>query len=186
MLFNLLPLRAIAFQFMFLLMAIAIEGYVLYRLLEIKHKDSMQYSATVNLLSTFVGWLVFFAAQPFIPANLKLQVISYIFFERFHTNFWQAGIAPYLVLAALAIFIGTFLIELKGLELLEFALGKSKNKPKVEVETVIRFRGRKNRVIGIRSNDKTYALLVANAASFSGILFILFVRYFTQNQLSFL
>jgi hypothetical protein len=182
MLFNTLPLRAIAFQFMFLLIAIAIEGYVLYRLLSIKHRDSMQYSATVNLLSTFVGWLVFFAAQRFIPANIKLQIISYIFFERFHTNFWQTGIAPNLVLTMLALFIGTFLIELKGLELLEYALGKVKKEPKVEVEKVSRFRGRKNRVVGIKANDNAYALLVANAASFSTILLILLARYLDQNR----
>ncbi|MCL6434176.1 MAG: hypothetical protein K6T90_08140 [Leptolyngbyaceae cyanobacterium HOT.MB2.61] len=182
--FNTLPLRAIAFQFIFLLVAIAIEGLILYRFLSIEHKTSMQYSATVNLLSTFVGWLVFFAVQPFIPINVKLELISYFFFERFYTNFWQSGVAPNLVLALLGIFMGTFLIELKGLELLEFALGKNEKKAKEEIEKVGRFRGRKNRVIGIKTNDKTYALLVANACSFSVILILLLARFLDQTRFS--
>jgi hypothetical protein len=183
---NVLPLRAIAFQFLFLLVAIAIEGMVLRQFLTVEekpidYKTSMQYSATVNLLSTFVGWIVFFAVQPFLPPQVRLQLINYVFFERITTESW---LMPALVLTGLGIFLGTFLVELQGLEILEWLLDRKGVKKETEDSgRTGRFRGRRNQNVGFQFTQQISALLVGNALSFSAILLILFSRLVEQGQL---
>lgn len=184
MLFDNLPLRAIVFQFLFLLCAIAIEGWILHRRLNLAHKVSMQYSATINLLSTVIGWLVFYAVYPLLPTSFKIHIISYIFFERFLDSLWQPEIATNLVIVLLGCFFGTFLIELKSLDLLEFALGKREKKEVESAEKVPRFRGgRKSRSI-TKPDDRTFALFIANSCSFSVILLLLLARFLDQTRFS--
>ncbi|MFB2891407.1 filament integrity protein FraC [Aerosakkonemataceae cyanobacterium BLCC-F50] len=78
-----LPLRAVVFQTLLLLTSIAIESVVLQRLLNISRKTATEYSATLNLLSTFVGWLCFFVIEAITRRFLETQLIRYIFFDRF-------------------------------------------------------------------------------------------------------
>jgi len=179
-----MPLRAIIFQFLFLLLAIAIEGLVFHRILNIEHRTCMQYSATINLLSTLVGWLVFFAIQPLLPPNIKIQLLSYIFFERLFSNPSLSNVAPILVGLGLVIFIGTFFLELKGLELLEVWLKKTEEKDDKGSEKPFGFRGRQNQAIGFRVNSKAYAIFVGNACSFTVIVLILITRFFDQTHYS--
>jgi hypothetical protein len=179
---DVLPLRAIIFQFLFLVIAIAIETIILHRYLEIDNKTSVQYAATVNLLSTFIGWLIFFNVLPLLPQGLKTQLITFVFFEQFFQNNWFVGVFPIVITTSLAIFLGTFIIKVKGLDLLDYLLGKTPSTPTVEEQTV-RFRGRANQVVGFRANSRTYAVFVANALSFSAILLLLFVRYIEQTYL---
>jgi len=182
MFLDVLPLRAVVFQFLFLLMAIAIEAVVFYRILNLDYKTSMQYSATVNLLSTVLGWLIFFNVQALLPEALRSQLISYIFFERFFAM-WTVSVAPILVVLSLAMFLGTFLVKLKGLEFLEKILEKTEKEKEGEVKPDIkpgRFRSRKNQAVGFKVNSRPYAVLLANACSFSAILFLLVVRLVEQ------
>lgn len=78
-----LPLRAVVFQSLLLLISIAIESLVLQRLLNISRKTATEYSATLNLLSTFVGWLCFFVMEAITRRFLETQLIRYIFFAPF-------------------------------------------------------------------------------------------------------
>lgn len=78
-----LPLRAIVFQTLLLLVSIAIESVVFQRILNISRKTATQYSAILNLLSTFISWLCFFVVQSITPGFLENQLIRYIFFDRF-------------------------------------------------------------------------------------------------------
>ncbi|HEY9751417.1 MAG TPA: hypothetical protein V6C46_00580, partial [Coleofasciculaceae cyanobacterium] len=71
-----------------MLVAIAIEAYVFRHLLTSKDKQlglktSIQYAITLNLLAAVVGWVSFFLAQPFLPPVLRIQLISFIFFNQF-------------------------------------------------------------------------------------------------------
>lgn len=178
---NVLPLRAIVFQFLFVLVAIAIEAVVLYRFLAIDYKTSAQYAISVNLFSTVIGWIFFFTFLRFIPTGIKTQLISYIFFEQFFDNNWIETISPILILICAIIFFGTFWIKVKGLELLEFMLGKKKPEDGTPEERSGKFRGRVKQAIDVQSDSKAYAVFVANACSFSAILFLLFVRFIEQS-----
>jgi hypothetical protein len=181
--FEILPLRAVVFQCLFLLIAIAIEAYVLYRTLSLDYKTSMEYAVSVNLLSTFLGWICFFLSQPLLPLAWRVQLISFIFFEHFYADPMLLNVAPVLVVCALGMFLGTFLIKLKGLDWLELLLEKT-SKPDAAIEArPMRFRGRQSQLVGFRANSRVYAVLVANASSFSAILLLLFLRLVEQSYL---
>jgi len=185
--FGVLPLRAIAFQILFLLVAIALEAIVLYRRLPYDYKTSVRYAATLNLFSTFIGWLIFFNVQQVLPEDLRVQLISFFFFERFFANAWMSGMAPMIVTTALVTFLGVIITEYQGLKLLETVL--ETRKPQEETElSILRSRERRKlqRVEGgilFKKNDRAYTLLVANSLSFSAILLILLFRWLDQTLL---
>jgi hypothetical protein len=179
---GILPLRAIAFQSLFLLLAISIEALVLFRfLLDLDYKTSVRYATTLNLFSTVVGWLIFFSIQSFLPEYLRVQLISYFFFEHFFPNPWQAGITPILTVIALGVFMGVFFLEYQGLILIEKMLGKYKPVETKDVKK--RSRGSYSPLdagLIFKQDNQAYAVLVANACSFSTILFLLFFRWLEQ------
>ena len=63
---RILPLGAILFNFLFLLIAIPIEAYVFNRRLNFDKKTSIFYAISMNLFSSALGWTIFF----FIRANI--------------------------------------------------------------------------------------------------------------------
>lgn len=176
MFFEVLPLRAVVFQSLFLLIAIALEAPIFRRTLDLDYKASMQSAISVNLLSTFIGWICFFISQPFLPIEWRVQLISLIFFEHFYTDQFLPSVASVLVVFTLGMFLGTFLIKLQGLELLDLLLDRKQESTSAIVEKPIRFRNKQKQLIGKSSNSRVYAVLVANAASFSAILLLLFLR----------
>lgn len=87
---DVLPLRMIIYQLLFIVLAIAVEALVLQKYLGIGRKSSIQYASTANLLSTVVGWFVFFISVPWMPDPLRQQIITYIFFdERTIRRYWS-------------------------------------------------------------------------------------------------
>lgn len=180
MLFDVLPLRAIAFQFLFLVLAIALETRVFYQRLSFNYPTSVRYATSLNLFSTCIGWLLFFVVQPLLPETLKSQLISYLFFERFFPNPALYGVPPILVLLSLGIFIGTFLVELQGLIWLESLL-ESAPAVQIEDQSQIFMRSQAGGTLQ-QHRDKAYAVLVANAWSFSAILILLILRWLDQNR----
>ncbi|MBW4695671.1 MAG: hypothetical protein KME27_28305 [Lyngbya sp. HA4199-MV5] len=180
MFFEVLPLRAVVFQTLFLLIAIALEAPIFHRTLELDYKASMQSTISVNLLSTFIGWICFFLGQPFLPIEWQVQLISFIFFEQFHADSLLLNVAPVLVVLTLGMFLGTFLIKLQGLALLDRLLERKQEPTGAIAEKPIRFRSKQTQLIRFRSNSRIYAVLVANAASFSVILLLLFLRLLGQ------
>jgi hypothetical protein len=186
--FGILPARAIAFQILFLLVAIALEAIVLYRRLPYDYKSSVRYATTMNLLSTFVGWIVFFNVQPVLPEELKIQLISLFFFERVFGNAWIGGVTPMLVMTALFTFLGVIVAEYQALMLLETLL--ETRKAEENVESILRprdrfkFRRLEEGGILFKKNDRAYTILVANSLSFTAILLILLLRWLDQTLLS--
>ncbi|MDX2244636.1 MAG: hypothetical protein NW224_28515 [Leptolyngbyaceae cyanobacterium bins.302] len=185
--FGVLPARAIAFQILFLLVAIALEALVLYRRLPYSYKASVRYATTLNLLSTFVGWVVFFNVQQVLPESLRIQLISFFFFEKFFPNDWEAGMAPMMVTTALGTFLGVIMAEYQALTLLEFML--ETRKPEETTDTILksrdRFKFRRLEEGGIlfKKNDRAYTLLIANSLSFSAVLLLLLFRWLDQTYL---
>jgi hypothetical protein len=167
---DVLPLRAIAFQLLFLFLAIAIEAAVLNQRLNLGRKISMQYSATVNLLSTVVGWMLFFAVEPWLPSAARQLLVEYIFFG-------IRSLPTTLILIGFAAFVLTFALKLQGIEFLEMLLEKSKA-PVAPPPERLKFQGRKRKqeITFDEGPNRPMAVLWANAFSFVAITVILIVR----------
>lgn len=181
MAYSVLPLRAIIFQFLFLLLAIALEAIVLYRILNLSYRHSIAYSTSLNLLSTVMGWLLFFGGHSFLPEELERQLLSYIFFERFFPNPWLASVVPILVMTGFVMFIGTFVLEWNGLALINLMLGEkmSSSKPPPDQIEQVAFQ-RRAKTVAFQVDSTAVAVLIANAFSYSVILFFLLIRWLEQ------
>lgn len=181
MFFNVFPIPTVLFQFLFLLVTIAIEGIVLHRLLKLSRRTSIEYSASINLLTTFLGWVLFFSVLPSLPKVWEGHLISYIFFDRLITT--QLSSAYTMVIFTLfTMFLSAFLIKLIGLKILQLLLG---DVPKDTYPTVkqpsVRRRGLLNRYdeqdfLPPKPNQ-AIALLLANACSYSALLLLLVLRF---------
>ncbi len=181
---SVVPLRAIAFQVVFLLMAIAIEGAVLHKRLNIPPKQSVQIAASTNLLTTVMGWLVTFfllGTAAVLPTplftELKMALMNFIFFDQ-----WSDGAAELLILICFITFFVSLGVKWAGLVGLDWLM---KNKlpaaPEAIVETgVFISPQRKPRQFRPRLNTT----LVANAASYSAILIALLLRIVFQSNLN--
>ena len=168
---DVLPLRAIAFQLLFLFMAIAIEAAVLNERLNLGRKLSMQYAATVNLLSTVVGWMVFFGIEPWLPTPARQLLVEYVFFG-------VRSVPPTIYLIGFTAFVLTFALKLQGIEFLELLLEKTTLPVAEESSGSRKFQGRKKQLelSGNNQPNRPMAVLWANAFSFVAITVILIIR----------
>ena len=89
---NVLPFRAIVLQCLLLTVAIAIESTILARTAPNRQpltpRQSIQYAATMNLLSTVLGWFTLFALfdlEELLPfdqtQDLQMAVLNFMFFK---------------------------------------------------------------------------------------------------------
>ncbi|NJL22105.1 MAG: hypothetical protein HC895_16875 [Leptolyngbyaceae cyanobacterium SM1_3_5] len=76
---NVVPLRTIVFQAMFVLIAIAIQSYIFRRQLQVSPRTSIEYAASIELLSVVAGWVLFFIVESLLPQVLRLQLFNFIF-----------------------------------------------------------------------------------------------------------
>lgn len=177
---GILPLRAIAFQTVLLLVAIALEAAVLRQRLRIGFQTSMQYAATLNLLATSLGWLVFLAAELVIPEDLRTQIISYVLFNRFYNNPMLNSLPVIIILAGMLSFFATFWVKFQGLEWLLRILGRKPTvvtREKVLANRLERYRqARQGRNQKRPAPTHLLAVLEANALSFTAILLLLLLR----------
>ena len=169
------PLRAILFQSLLLLVAIAIEATVLRRQLRLGFQPSIRYAATLNLLTVVVGWVVFLGLEPALPANARTQVISYVLFDHFYSNSMARGVGAAVVAAGLVTFFVAFWIKAKGLEWLTWILGVPIVKP-VERTNPNRIRYGRSRPDQPTAPPHLLAVLRANALSFTAVLLLLLLR----------
>lgn len=169
-----LPLRAIIFQSLLLLVAIALEAIVLRQRLKLGFKPSIHYATCVNLLAVVLGWILFLGIEPLLPEVWRTQIISYVLFGQFYVNTVTNILGVVIVVTGLIVFFLTFAVKVKALEWLTWLLGNPIVQP-VEVENVNRFRYRKDITKAPRS-PHSLAVLQANALSFSVILLLLLLR----------
>jgi hypothetical protein len=175
---DVLPLRAILYQLLFLVLAIAVESYVIQRYLGIGKKSSIQYAATANLLSTVVGWFVFFVVEPWLPDTWRQLLINYIFFD-------LTNAPPILIGLAFVTFLGTFIVKLQSLNWLDLIL-ENKQPTEIQVRDRTKFQGRKaQRQAFAEVPSRALAVLWANAASFTAITLIIAIRTFSEPPSSF-
>jgi hypothetical protein len=164
-----MPVRAIAFQILFLAVAIAVEAMILRSRLYLTRKQSMQYAITVNLFTTILGWMVFFIAEPWLPDEWRTYLMGYIFFG-------VKTIPPMVILGGFGVFVITFLLKLQGMDWLDWMMGARPELPPPEERS--KFRGRKRRYEGFKAlPNRSLAVLWANACSFSAISLLLAIRF---------
>lgn len=179
---TLVPLRAIVFQCLFLLVAVALEAAVLRQRLTLGYKISVQYAASINLMTTSLGWLLFLSVESLIPISLRAQVVSYVFFDRFFANDWIDSIGIWLIVVGFFAFFATFTLKFKLLELLLLILERQPQTTQPENlsrhERYQQARGAASRSESNR-NSLFQAVLQANGLSFSAILLLLLLRTFT-------
>ncbi|NEQ67101.1 MAG: hypothetical protein F6K21_16660 [Symploca sp. SIO2D2] len=181
-----LPLETIVFQTLLLLVAIALEARVFYHRLNLGRQISIKYAASINLLAAIISWLLFFLVQNWIPQELETEVINFIFFDRIAASQTQQ-ITMLTVSIGVAIFFITFFIKLKGLDFLQALLkemstteesDEDEEAPTTQLQALA---NRFNQVAVERNPNQATAVLLANAHSYSGIVLILFMRFFFNN-----
>lgn len=193
---DVLPLRAIVLQCLLLLVSIAIEAVVLFRLLKtgdnqpISPRQSIQYAASIDLLSTVLGWFTifsFFNLEASLPSewtrNVETDLLNFLFFNQFSDQSLS-----FLIVGGFITFFASFVIKQVGLWGLRWVL--QPDFPQIAVREVdIDLDLDKDRSIpnGIRdlrkeprdeSQFNISAVLFANAWSYSAILAILLILTF--------
>jgi len=110
-----LPLRAIVFQLLLTLVAIAIESLLLHRRLKLSRKTSLEYAVSLNLLTLFAGWYLFFVFFGTFPSEMKSSLMQFILFNQYSNE-----ILLFLFVAGVLTFLNTLAIKLKGWQILEY------------------------------------------------------------------
>lgn len=184
-----LPLKAFAYQSLFLLIAIAIEATVLYQRLSqdsrksldpsppITPKQSVQYATSTQLLATVVGWLVFFmffSTTRILPSDLRVALIDFVFFDQ-----WTEGTATLLILISFVTFFASLAVNhfgLLGLKRILYGAPKSAEDDSGEASE-----GESDVFRDLRKEPRDFqpqfsALLFANALAYTAILAVLLLR----------
>ncbi|MEM1308913.1 MAG: filament integrity protein FraC, partial [Cyanobacteria bacterium P01_H01_bin.153] len=171
-----MPLRAIVFQCLLLVVAIALEAIVLRQRLRLAYQPSIQYAASLNLLAVVVGWMVFLGLEPLLPTEIQTQIISYILFGNFYANALASRLGIVIVVIGLVTFFVTFWVKATALEWLTWLLGQpiapSRQSPKAN-----RPRYRQSSERQSAALPHQLAVLQANALSFSAVFVLLLLRY---------
>ena len=168
-----IPFPIIVFQMLALLFSIAIEAYIFSRQLLLTHRECIQYSAAINLLSAIAVWVFGFIMQAFLPRQAKIQLISYIFLGRFYDIQNQTLFNFTIVVLLLFLFFLVCFVEFKGLDFLEIIFSEW---PELKTEEErIQFRQRLIAAVTYTDPEKITAIFWANAASNSAILLVLLI-----------
>lgn len=170
-----LPLRAIVFQCLLLLVAIALEAAVLRQQLGFGFQPSIRYATCLNLLAVVLGWIFFLSLEPLLPPSVRTQIISYVLFGHFYANAMVGSVGAVIVATGLLIFFITFWVKALALQWLTWLLGTPIVKSPETTPNRNRFRHRKDRDAEPAS-PHLLPVLQANALSFTAILLLLLLR----------
>ncbi len=166
------PIGGILFDFLFVLVAIPIEAYVLHSRLKFDKKSSTFYAIAINLFSSVIGWFIFFVSEPMLPIQVKSELINYMFFN----NFTSPNTRPLIILTAFIIFFATFLMKFLILRVLLLSLNETVAKKEDEPKTSQRQRWRRFSRIQLQNTNIVTTVLIANSLSYSAITIILLFR----------
>jgi hypothetical protein len=164
------PLGIVLFNFLFFLVAISIEAYIFNNQLKFDKKTSVFYAAFINLFSGVIGWIAFLAAEPFLSADIKSDLISYIFFNQYNNK-----VLSTLLIGAFIVFFSTFLVKFGLLKLSLLTLQEPvKDKP-AEPQSKNRWSTRRIRKFKLQDTSLIQTVLIANSLSYSAIVLILLI-----------
>ncbi len=166
------PLGVILLDFLFLLVAIPIEAFILNRRLKFDKRTSSFYAICINLFSSVIGWIIFFFMEPMLPVRFKSELIDYLFFNQIR---YAYNIQTLIILTAFIIFFATFLVKYLLLRVMLILLSEpGKNEP--ESQPIIKRNSRRNYKSKLQNTNVITSLLIGNALSYSLIVMILFIR----------
>ncbi|MBE8970970.1 filament integrity protein fraC [Nostocales cyanobacterium LEGE 12452] len=172
MLPRIFPIGGFLFDFLFVLIAIPIEAYVLHSRLKFDKKTSTFYAISINLFSSVIGWFIFFVSEPMLPIPVKAELINYMFFN----NFKSANTQPLIILTACIIFFATFLMKFFILKALLFSLNESFAKKEEEPKITQRLQRRRFSSLNLQNTNLVTTILIANSLSYTAITIILLFR----------
>lgn len=110
-----LPLRAIVFQLLLTTVAIAVESSILHKRLKLSRKTSLEYAASLNLLTLLAGWYLFFVFFDSLPSGMKSSVIQFILFNQASNQ-----TLLFLFVAGVLTFFISLGIKIRGWQVLEY------------------------------------------------------------------
>ncbi len=173
--FQVFPFGVILFDFLFLLVAIPIEAYVINSRLKFDKRTSVFYAISMNVFSNVIGWIFFFLFEGTDLFNTyKVQLINYLLY-----NNMDGGVSSGIVLGGFITFFATLMIKFAFLRILILSLSEPGEK-KSEAESSVIF-GRKSS----RSYRKIWqstslftTTLIANSFSYSAITLVILFRFF--------
>jgi hypothetical protein len=171
------PLGVILFNFLFFTIAIPIEAYILTNRLKFDKRTSIFYSIAINLFSGAIGWFVFFIIEPFLPIEVKSEIISYVFFNQAATNTsWLV-----LMMTAFIIFFSTFLVKFFLLRMALLSL-REPNKAQPESQLIGRKTSRRLGRMKLQNTSLLTTILIGNSLSYSAITIIIFLTSTIRNS----
>ncbi|WP_339378702.1 filament integrity protein FraC [Calothrix sp. NIES-2100] len=168
-----LPVGAVLFDLLFILMAISIEAYCFNSRLNFDKKTSIFYAISINLFSSIIGWVVFFLIEPVLPIQLKSELINFVFFNSLKFSNTQTVV----ILMAFIIFFGTFIVKLFLLRIFSLVLNENiGKKSEDDPPTTDRYKWRNLNRNKLISNRLVSTMLIANSLSYSAITLVLLFR----------
>jgi hypothetical protein len=181
-----LPLQLIVFQVLFLLVAIALESRVFHRRLKLTRKNSVQYATSLNLWSVVIGWLIFLILESLLPQFLRIQIISFIFFDQpIGSPLNEAD--PRIIFIGIVIFFFSFFVKILGFEFIKIWIHNQPNpfstSSDISNKRPSLFSQPKRKITQYKPNF-AFAVLLANAYSYSAILLLLVLRFMDVNDLN--
>jgi hypothetical protein len=164
------PLGAILFNFLFFLITIPIEAYILNLQLKFDKKTSVFYAICINLFSGVIGWIIFFIAEPFLSVELKSDLISYVFF-----NQYNGKVLSTLLIGAFIIFFATFLIKFGLLKLSLISLREPGQNQTIEPASQNRWSNRRLKRFKLQDTSLVKTILIGNSLSYTAIVLVMFI-----------
>lgn len=162
-----LPLRAIAFQLLLTTVAIAIESFLLHKRLKLSRKTSVEYAVSLNLLTLFAGWYLFFVFFSTLPSSIESTLIEFILFDR-----WSNQTLLFLFLAGMITFFITLALKIKGWEGLEYLRNEVLFEEPLEAKNQFIKDANSYNPAGLR----VMTILEAHSYSYSTILLVLIAK----------
>jgi hypothetical protein len=164
-----LPLRAFLLQFLILWLTIATESWFFQRLLKISPKTSVEYAAVINLFCTCLGWLIFFVWHSFISDYQLKLLLGYVLLGEYNPIYLP------LVLAALIMYFGSFLVKWKGLKTIDVLSQTNSQKFVIPAKLVVRVNLNKGTQKKYQISTQAGVVLIAHSCSHCLILLILYL-----------
>ena len=177
--FRVFPFGIILFDFLFLLVAIPVEAYILNRRLKFDKRTSSFYAIAINLFSNVIGWVIFFLLEPTNLFNdYKSQLINFLLYNRLNNQVYGG-----IVMAGFTTFFGTLMIKFALLKLFIIALsnpGEKKAEPESENTVLSQRKSRRGSRKGFQNTSLFTTTLIANSLSYSAITLVVMFRIFAR------
>ena len=176
--FQIFPSGIILFDFLFLLVAIPVEAYILNRRLKFDKRTSSFYAIYMNVFSNVIGWTIFFILERTpIFDSYKVGLINYVLYNRLSSQ-----LSGSIIVIGFTTFFGTLIVKFALLKLFIISLSDpGENKAELEPEdtVLLKRKSRRGKRVAWQSTTLLTTTLLATAFSYTAITLIVLFRAFT-------